>query len=181
MKKYLLSSILILIIFNLTASAHKVNIFAYSENGMVYTESYFNDGKKVQNGTVKVYDNETNKLLITGKTNKSGEFTFKIPEQTDLKIVIEAGLGHRNVYVLKDEEVTRPDIETSNTGPINQNQEKLIERIVDKKTEPIMKRLSNIEKQIQKPGLSEILGGLGYIIGLMGIAAYFKSKKRNDK
>ncbi|HHK60902.1 MAG TPA: carboxypeptidase regulatory-like domain-containing protein, partial [Desulfobacterales bacterium] len=47
------------------ALAHKVNIFAYVEDGTVYTESYFPDGRKVQGGTVEVYD-AAGKKLVSG-------------------------------------------------------------------------------------------------------------------
>jgi len=29
------------------------------------------------------------------------------------------------------------------------------------------------------PGITEIMGGIGYIIGLVGIALYFSNRKRN--
>jgi len=38
---------LIIIMINISAFAHKVNIFAYMEEDKVYTESYFNDGKDI--------------------------------------------------------------------------------------------------------------------------------------
>ena len=48
--------------------------------------------------------------------------------------------------------------------------------MVEKKTAPIMKKLLKIEEEMQKPSIQEILGGIGYILGLMGIGIYFKSK-----
>ncbi len=87
-----------------SALAHKVNIFAYVEDGTVYTESYFPDGRKVQNGTVEVYDAAGNKLA-TGTTNENGEFNFPLPKREDLTIVIIASMGHKNTFVLKKEEM----------------------------------------------------------------------------
>ena len=84
--------------------AHKVNIFAYVEGNMVYTESYFSDGTKVEGGVVEVYDSLGNKLL-EGKTNKDGQFNFKPPKKDDLKIVLLASLGHRNFYTLPADEL----------------------------------------------------------------------------
>lgn len=86
------------------AQAHKVNIFAYAEGGTVYTESYFPDGKKVQNGTIEVYDSQGQKLL-EGKTDQEGKFSFPVPKKDDLKIVIIASMGHKNEYVLKKDEL----------------------------------------------------------------------------
>jgi nickel transport protein len=41
---------LIIIMINISVFAHKVIIFAYVEGDIVYTESYFSDGKKCMNG-----------------------------------------------------------------------------------------------------------------------------------
>ncbi len=87
-----------------TASAHKVNVFAYAEDGTIYTESYFPDGKPVEGGTIEVYDQSKNKL-IEGKTDKEGKFSFIIPKKEDLTIVIVASMGHRNDYTIKKDEM----------------------------------------------------------------------------
>lgn len=87
------------------ASAHKVNIFAYVEKGIVYTESYFPDGRKVAEGVVEVLDGAGKKLL-EGKTDKGGLFSFPLPAQKeDLTIVIIASMGHKNSFVLKKTEM----------------------------------------------------------------------------
>ena len=87
-----------------TAMAHKVNLFAYVEGGKIYTESYFPDGRPVENGKVKVYDS-SKKLLIEGVTDKEGLFSFDIPKIDDLTIVLDATMGHKNSYKLKKAEV----------------------------------------------------------------------------
>lgn len=86
------------------SSAHKVNIFAYVEGGKVYTESYFPDGRKVEGGTVEVYDSQENKLL-SGITDKEGKFNFTPPKKDDLKIVLIATMGHKNSYLLSASEL----------------------------------------------------------------------------
>lgn len=88
----------------LPALAHKVNLFAYAEGGTVYTESYFPDGRSVEGGKVLVFDHTDSKLL-EGTTDMEGLFSFKIPKVDDLRIVIEATLGHKNAFTLKKSEV----------------------------------------------------------------------------
>lgn len=85
-------------------AAHKVNLFAYVEGGKVYTESYFPDGKAVELGRVSVYDGQ-GVLLLEGATDDKGVFSFPVPKVDDLKIVIEAGMGHKNSFILKKAEV----------------------------------------------------------------------------
>ncbi len=87
------------------AMAHKVNIFAYVEKGMVFTESYFPDGKKVEGGSVEVLDGSGKKLL-EGKTDKEGLFSFPLPaKKQDLTIVLNASMGHKNSFILKKSEM----------------------------------------------------------------------------
>lgn len=87
-----------------TAWAHKVNIFAYAENGKVFTESYFASGQKVIGGTIEVLD-ANGKKLLEGKTDKEGLFAFPLASKQTLTIIINAGMGHKNSYVLKREEM----------------------------------------------------------------------------
>ena len=101
---YLLVSAFVLLLFNGTALAHKVNLFAYAEAGKVYTESYFSDGRSVEGGKVLVYDSQDD-LLLEGVTNKEGLFSFDIPKVDDLNIVIEATMGHKESFKLKKSEV----------------------------------------------------------------------------
>lgn len=86
------------------ALAHKVNLFAYVEGGKVYTESYFPDSKPVEGGKVLVYDSR-DALLLEGKSDSKGLFSFPVPKMDDLKIVIDAGMGHKNSFNLKKAEV----------------------------------------------------------------------------
>jgi nickel transport protein len=86
------------------AYAHKVNIFAYVENGKIFTESYFPDGKKIEGGTIQVFDSQ-NQKVAEGKTDKEGKFSLPIPKKDDLTIVIDASMGHKNTFLLKKSEL----------------------------------------------------------------------------
>ena len=56
----------------------------------------------------------------------------------------------------------------------------LLETTIDKKLAPIKRTLA--ENSDKGPSLQDILGGIGYILGLAGIAAYVQSlKKRRSK
>jgi len=54
----------------------------------------------------------------------------------------------------------------------------IVEKSLDKKLKPVMKILT--EAREQKISLNDIFGGIGYILGLMGIAAYFNYRKKNN-
>ena len=84
--------------------AHKINVFAYAEAGKVKVESYFADGRPVKHSKVLVYDSGE-KLLLEGKTDDAGFYSFPITKSDDLKIVVREILGHRNSFVLKKSEI----------------------------------------------------------------------------
>ena len=95
-----LLSALLLFCFASPVLAHKVNIFAYVEGETVYSESYFPDGRPVAAGKVLIFDSRE-QLLLEGETDKAGLFQFKSPVGDDLRLVIDAGMGHKNQFLLK--------------------------------------------------------------------------------
>ena len=170
------------------ALAHKVNIFAYVEGDTVYTESYFPDGKKVDSGLIEVYDSQGNKLL-DGKTNKGGQFNFKVPKRGDLKIFINASMGHKNSYTLPADEL--PKIITAQNLQKIESKESEIKEIlqvdlgqiksiidgsIDEKLKPIKIQLRKLQQK--KVSFIEAIAGIGYIFGIMGVIFYFLTKRK---
>ena len=181
----------LLFISHSSALAHKVYIYAWLEGDTVYTESYFGAKKKVKQGLVRVFD-LTGKKLLEGRTNEQGEFVFKPPSLIDLRIEIEAGMGHKGAFVLKAEEssvhsgpetihnVTGEDEELA-SGPISAGEEQIrmiVEQVLDARLKPVMRELVEIRKE-KGPGFIEIIGGIGYILGIMGLILYFKTREKN--
>jgi len=181
------------------ALAHRVNVFAWVEGDMVFVECKYPDGTKVHEGVIRVLDS-AGKELLSGKTNDKGEFSFKVPKQDDLTIVLEAGMGHRGDWPLSRQDLA-PAGEAPKPGPAAAPQaspkneapspaaaepaagpaspppagiDQAIEKALDKKLAPVMKMLAEMHEQ--KVRLTDVLGGIGYIIGLVGVAAYFKRK-----
>ena len=180
-----------IIAFLTTAShvwAHKVNVFAWVEGDTVFVEGYYPGGKKAQNSLVEVYNSGGAKLL-EGRTNQNGEFSFQIPAREDLKIVLTAGMGHKNDFTIpagdlggakpsSDEPVTKISEKVATLAPTTVDVgrlEVMIDKALDRKLEPVIKLIRSTRKE--GPGVTEIIGGIGYIFGLFGLVMYFKSKK----
>ncbi len=201
--KYVLQAlfiIILLLLFEAPVSAHKVTIFAYVEGGKVYTESYYVDGTKCQNSEVEVLDS-SGKVVLKGKTNKQGEFSFVPPCKGPLKIVLRAGMGHRAETVLSkadlqeggnvatkgsaaETEPAEPKIQASGqkTGEIaiSQNElKKLLNETLDRKLHPILKLL--VESQQHGVSARDVFAGLGYIFGIMGLVIYIKDAKKQGR
>jgi nickel transport protein len=198
-----------------SADAHKVNIFAYAQDGKVHAEGYFVDGSKCKNSLISVIDEKTGEKLLEGRTDENGQYSFDITRVTSLKLILHAGTGHQNEYVLTEQEVSeampaakkkmekkveQKDRAAPEPRPIKSEQpaglqnainpptssedlEAVVGKVVDSKLQPVMRTLVKLQEQSEKPGLTEIIGGIGYIIGIIGIIGYLKSRaaRRNSR
>lgn len=182
---------LCLLFYASTSYGHKVYLFAWAEDGKIYTESYLSGNKKVKDGKIRVFDSKGNELL-NGKTDENGEFSFKIPEIADLRIVLEAPMGHGAEYLFKKSEfspdhthaaeaVSDPYVEKTHKAPLEMitgedQLRKEFEEILDARLKPVMRELAKLRED-KGPGITEVIGGIGYILGIMGIIAYMRSRK----
>ena len=171
-KKSLFLTIIILFICS-PVFAHKVNIFAYKEENEIKTESYFSDGTLAKNSKVEVYNKEGKKIL-DGKTDEKGEFSFSIPdEEGELRMVLLASMGHRAETVISVEGASGEEQEE-----ITAEEEKLkriVNRAVENAVFPVIKMLEEERKRIR---FVDIVSGLGYILGISGIAFFLYKRKK---
>jgi nickel transport protein len=185
------SVLLLFLSFSAPARAHKVSLFAWVEGDTVYTESYFGGERKAVGGLIRVFD-PSGKQLLEGKTDDKGEFSFRIPRKVDLKIVLEATMGHKTEFILRAEKPgdiqkgsepapekgESPVPPSPSIGTDAEQIRQMMEEALDARLKPIARTLAKI-RQEKGPGLTEILGGIGYIFGLMGVALYFGSRRKD--
>jgi len=181
----LLASLLIIPV-NPPALAHKVMIFAWVEGDTVFTESKFSGGKKVMNAQVLVFD-KGGEQLLEGKTDNKGKFAFKVPKLTDLRTVLNAAMGHKAEWTIPESELrescgelgSKKADESSKPIAVGLSKEEikeLVEESLDRKLRPIIKMMT--ESQSKGPSVTEIIGGIGYIFGLMGLVIYFRNRRK---
>jgi nickel transport protein len=169
------------------ASAHRVNIFAYVDGAYVQVECSFNKSRKVRQGAVTVFDSVSGALLLSGATDDEGGFRFPLSEiandakmEHGLRIRINAGEGHENEWFLNADTLKSASrAEEASAGESVQafsafELERIINNALDVKLAPIKHMLA--EQFNPSPRLGEIIGGIGWIFGLAGIAAYFKRR-----
>ena len=98
--------LLVICVLATPALAHRVTVFAYAEGNTIHTESKFVPNTPCKQGKVIVQDAKTGKELLTGQTDDQGKFSFPMPaeaksQKMDLKIIVEAAMGHRGEFLLK--------------------------------------------------------------------------------
>ncbi len=179
------------------AKAHNVSLFAWVEEGKVFTQSKFSGGRLAKNARIEVY-NAAGEKLLEGRTDEQGQFAFTPPLPEDLRIVLLAGSGHRGEWRVAAEEFgaapteapiagrpsaelpPRPAIATppqATAALPGAELQALIEGSLEKKLAPIRRQLAQLA---QRPSLQDIIGGLGYIMGLVGLGAYMHSRRKSE-
>ncbi|MCF8053296.1 MAG: hypothetical protein K9L59_18835 [Desulfobacterales bacterium] len=183
------------------AHAHRVNVFAWVEGDTVYTESSFPGGRVVKEGQVAVYDDQTGEKLLEGRTDEAGKFSFKVPRQSALRIEMLAGMGHKNEWIVRAQEIAAagkvgkelPDTDKPSGSAAPENEraaapsgsmapadaveiEKTVEKVLDRKLAPVVKMMA--ESRRQRTTFQDIVGGIGYILGLAGLGAYIHYRQK---
>ena len=181
-----------------TVAAHKVTVFAWVEGDSVHTESKFSGGKLVQGGKIEVFGNQGERLL-EGRTDESGAFSFKAPAVGDITVVLTAGMGHRNTWRLSAAELGGVGSAAGGTAEPNAASavpeapadpvpvqiapgltaaqvEAIVARQLEAKLAPLTRMVAAAGEQ-RGPALGDIVGGIGYIIGLVGLGAYVRFRK----
>ncbi len=200
-------SIVLLFIAAAPALAHRATVFAWVEGDTVHTESKFSGGKYAKNAPIEVFDDQGLKLL-EGRTNQKGEFSFTPPRQCALKIVLNAGMGHKGSWTISADEFGAVDADVHESPEIKESTdivdekkmeresfetdsgvsdpsslkaaelERIIERALDKKLQPVVAKINKSMEPDSRPSISDILGGIGYIFGLAGVGAYVNYRKK---
>jgi len=181
------------------ALAHKLKLFAWVEGGRIVGSVYFPGGGVARGVTVSVLDSNGRKLGET-KTDEKGEFAFVPTVRCDHVFVASSGDGHRAEFTLTAAELPPeaglqpvangdspaepatlnaekepgPAVSPPSRAPLTPAE---IEQAVSSAVQCEMNRLrQQLDRQAEERRLRDILGGIGYIFGLGGIALYFLAR-----
>lgn len=196
-----------LVLAGTPAMAHRLNVFAWPESGTVATQSRFSGGSSARGALVSVRLASGGQTLLTGKTDEKGIFRFAPPREalaanSGVIVVVRAGEGHQNSWPVSIEDLrtatasptpaasaaVHAESKSADTKPLApaKAEEKIsltageLEALVDR---AMNKRLAPLEMKLAQalnpdPTWRDIAGGLGWFVGLGGIAAFLGSRKK---
>lgn len=174
------------------AHAHKVNVFAYLEGNQVYVQGYFMDGKKAKNSTVIVYGKKGERLS-EGVTNEAGEYVFPVSANEGIRVVLNAGQGHQAEYTFSADELAgggaalagsaaevspateTKDVVVNQSATGGDDMAAVVRHAVQAGILPLAREIDELK---ERRSFSDILGGIGFIVGILGLFAYVKSRKQ---
>lgn len=176
------------------AAAHRVNVFAFVDGPEIQVECGFNRGAPVKGGEVKVLAEQGGAVLLSGQTDAEGLFRFPVPEGArggGLLIRVNAGEGHQGEWLISAAALAQsasgeasppalkaPAVPEKNAESLSLSPgelEEIINAALERKIAPLREMLA--EQYRAGPSWREIIGGIGWLVGLAGLAAYFRSRR----
>jgi len=182
-------SILILAALALTlgaapALAHKIKVFATADGPTISGYAYFNGGNRAAGVRVAVAD-PAGTPVFSGTTDADGAFRFEATRRTDHVISVAGDDGHAASFVVAAAELPErlPGAEAGSAAlpappspvgslsrPAPNDPDELramIEQGVARQLRPLREQIESYQDKIW---WHDVLGGIGYIVGLGGLA-----------
>jgi nickel transport protein len=183
------------------ALAHKLQVFAFAEGARIAGSAYFAGGGAASGARIEVLDGEGNRLAELVPDGE-GRFVYSVQAPVDHLIRAITGDGHQAEWHVTAAELTagfgsegsiveaapRPDhgdlsgivetdaslIPAASAATLDPALEAAIERAVARQIRPLREQLVVAEDRIR---FQDILGGIGYIMGLTGLALWWASRR----
>ena len=185
------------------AFAHKLKVFAIVIDGHVDGTVYFVGGAAAA-GAVVTVETGDGRPVATVATDGDGRFRFTPKLRADLLIVADSGDGHVARVTIPAEQLggglpsspaaktatadaaegpkahaaEGPRAHAEKSPPDAQAIEALVEMAVARQIVPLREQLNAQEDRVQ---WRDVLGGLGYILGLGGLAAWLTTRRTRDR
>jgi nickel transport protein len=173
------------------AEAHRLKVFATVVGETIQGKAYFVGGGPAVNVSATLRDHDE-EIVTEGSTDAEGRFSLIAPVKADLTVVVDALDGHvarfdiaaaRLPDTLPTEDADgrapapAPDAAASAPAsgdpPASTGADELA-TVVARQIEPLAEQLDSLEHSIR---LHDVLGGVGYIVGIFGLFAFLRSRR----
>ncbi len=161
------------ILFAGSAHAHELNVFATVESGVIHARVTYRDGTPAKNAQVSIHGPQ-NENLASLSADADGRVEYQTVEHVRHVVIAETEDGHRAQFDISADQLGS---ESSPHG-VHIEPHDLDARIagaVAKEIRPLREQLDQYE---QSTRFRDILGGIGFIVGLAGVVALVKANKK---
>jgi nickel transport protein len=191
------------------ALAHKLQVFAFAEGDRIDGTAYFAGGAKSTGARILI-QTANGETVATLTPAADGSFSYRARARADHLVIAESGDGHRAEWRVKADELAGGfPLATSESGLIqtvdmppsgeavavpdtlgapapasgattNVDPALIaaIDRAVARQIRPLREQLIAAQDEIR---LRDILGGLGYLFGLTGLALWWHRRRPNTR
>ncbi len=172
----------LMILIHANVGAHGMKVFATVSGNTIKGSVFFIGGSAAQGVTVRLLADGAD--AATTKTDTQGRFTFTTAARTDHVVVAETADGHQARYALPASSFSgggaapaqQPSGDPSPEGiPATSVPAAVSVGETERKIDALRNQLLVYESRTR---IRDVLGGIGYILGIMGVILYFKAQKR---
>ncbi len=180
-----------------TAQAHRLKVFATAEGKTISGSVYFAGGGVAKHMSVTVIGPHEHRLGET-ETDEEGRFTFEARYRCDHTFAVTTADAHRTAYTVRADELPDdlpplngeaeegPTVEPVTPAPVSvrdvaglepvphQGLAEMVERAVSKQVGPLREDLNAYAEKVR---FRDVLGGIGYIFGVMGLVFFLKGRR----
>ncbi len=178
---------LVVLLSSEVAFAHKTTVFAHAHGNEIHGE-VLADGDTPLGGAKIAAFSPSGETLGETVADDRGQFTLKVTERCDWKIVASAD-GHQASYTVPMDELSsdlpagpttdhdHPDDDAHTHDdeletPAESNEE------LHRQVTALRQDIERLRKELR---WQDIIGGVGYILGLMGVTFYFLGVRRSER
>ncbi|MDI3323968.1 hypothetical protein QKW35_06235 [Pontibacterium granulatum] len=187
------NSVLLALVLNAALSVpafgHNVVGGVYAIGNTIEGEVGFSNGDMAKAGIVVQVRNATGNLIGESVIEDEGLFAFDATKRIDHYFYADLSAGHVLELVLPADElpatlpggsapITKSSVAASSASMKGVDQvalEQMIEKAVAKQVKPLRKELAAYK---EKASLQDVLGGIGYIFGLVGLGIWLRQRKQ---
>jgi nickel transport protein len=170
--------VLILLLAATPAWAHKFRLFATVEGQAVHGQAYFSGGSHPQGVAVLLLDGK-GETVGQGETDADGRFTVTLPAtlSADGYRLLAKVDGHQAQWVLDGLPMAETQVLAPQGGGNGPDDLALatVERAVARQITPLRAQVDALQNTIR---LHDILGGLGWLVGVAGLFSWWRSRPR---
>jgi nickel transport protein len=179
------ASVALLLLATCPVAAHDTGIFAHVEDGEIHG-TVTADGEPLAGAEITAHS-PTGELLGEAASDHSGQFRLTVHRRCDWKIVATEG-GHQATYTVPMAELPTelpadlPDTQAAHDHPHDEpHTHAPAPSDLDDLTRQVVALRGDIDKLRNELRWQDLVGGVGYILGLMGLAFYFLGTRRRER
>jgi nickel transport protein len=165
-----------------SAQAHRLKLFVTQTGQALEGRVYFVGGTGASSAEVNITAAD-GRLLATLHTDDNGRFSYPFGRAAELHLTARTVDGHQANWstppALSGADSAKSPATVIHTTDQQLTETELLAQIdtrIARQLQPLQEQLNAHDERIR---LQDILGGLGYILGLAGLALWWQAKKRD--
>jgi len=183
-----LALLLAALVFATPASAHRLKLFATLEGDVISGYAFFVGSGRAHGAAISIKD-QSGKEVATLTTDDAGAYSWKAPAPQSYRLTANTGDGHVADAVIdaarfggaaaEEPEIGPAETEAAPATAVSQAQiERAVDVAVARQLRPLMEAYEAAEGRTR---FNDIMGGVGMIIGLAGLALWASARRAGGK